>query len=330
MPSWLLRVTDHAAAIALLAGHAGKRRQLAQVLAEFGYAVVFADDPAGLTASELEQVSTDAWLLELAEESPLADWLLEHSSAPVLLGAGEIPEQDSEDYPRWQRRLYGKLLPLLGEPPGGQAPVLPAPLLPAARPQQAPCVWVLGASLGGPAAVKQFLDCLPADLPVAFIYAQHIDAGFEQQLPQILGRQNDWRILNCQPGAHLQAGEVLVAPIARSLGFGAAGEVLLRDAPWPGPYRPSIAAVLDAVCDGFGPACGAIIFSGMGEDGVEACGRMRRQGIEVWTQDTASAACATMPGAVQAAGFSHRQGTPEQLAQALQHWLRQEWSALAG
>ena len=37
MPSWLLRVTDHAAAIALLAGHAGKRRKLAQVLAEFGY-----------------------------------------------------------------------------------------------------------------------------------------------------------------------------------------------------------------------------------------------------------------------------------------------------
>ena len=307
MPSWLLRVTDHAAAIALLAGHAGKRCQLAQVLAEFGYAVVFADDPAGLTASELEQVSTDAWLLELAEESPLADWLLEHSSAPVLLGAGEIPKQDSEDYPRWQRRLYGKLLPLLGEPPGGQAPVLPAPLLPAARPQQAPCVWVLGASLGGPAAVKQFLDCLPADLPVAFIYAQHIDGNFTDVLTR-----------------------VLVAPIARSLGFGADGEVLLSDAPWPGPYRPSIAAVLDAVCDGFGPACGAIIFSGMGEDGVEACGRMRRQGIEVWTQDTASAACATMPGAVQAAGFSHRQGTPEQLAQALQHWLRQEWSALAG
>ena len=107
-------MTDRAAAIALLAGNPGKRRQLARVLGEFGYAVVFADDPAGLTAGELAQVSTDAWLLELAEESPLADWLLEHSSAPVLLGAGEIPELGSEEYPRWQRRLYGKLLPLLG------------------------------------------------------------------------------------------------------------------------------------------------------------------------------------------------------------------------
>ncbi len=323
-------MTEITPAIALLAGQAGKRRQLAQVLADFGYAVVFADDPASLGAGALAQVQTDAWLLELAEESPLTDWLLEHSAVPVLLGAGEIPAEDSEDYPRWQRRLYGKLLPLLGEPAAGQAPSLPSLLVPSVRPQPAPCVWVLGASLGGPAAVKTFLDCLPADLPVAFIYAQHIDAGFEQQLPQILGRQNDWRILNCQPGAHLQAGEVLVAPIARRLGFGVDGEVLLSDAPWPGPYRPSIAAVLDAVCDGFGPACGAIIFSGMGEDGVEACGRMRRQGIEVWTQDADSASCSTMPEAVRAAGFSQRQGNPVQLAQALQHWLRQEWSALAG
>lgn len=66
-------MTDRAAAIALLAGNPGKRQQLARVLGEFGYAVVFADDPAGLTAGELAQVSTDAWLLELAEESPLAD-----------------------------------------------------------------------------------------------------------------------------------------------------------------------------------------------------------------------------------------------------------------
>ena len=43
-------MTDRAAAIALLAGNPGKRQQLARVLGEFGYAVVFADDPAGLTA----------------------------------------------------------------------------------------------------------------------------------------------------------------------------------------------------------------------------------------------------------------------------------------
>ena len=114
------------------------------------------------------------------------------------------------------------------------------------------------------------------------------DPGFEQQLPQVIGRQNDWKILNCRPGSRLQAGEVLVVPINRQLGFAEDGSLAVSDEPWPGPYQPSIETVLDLVSRQFGPACGAIIFSGMGEDGVAACGRLRQQGSEVWTQDTVS------------------------------------------
>lgn len=315
-----------APAIALLADNRQKRLLLQEVLEEFGYRVPFAGEPDGLDCAALQAINADAWLLELADESDLAEWLLEHSPVPVLLGAGEIPHYESEDYPRWKRRLYGKLLPLLGPPPAGQ-PQLAAPNHDGSATGIAParCVWLLAASLGGPAAVKRFLDRLPATLPVAFVYAQHIDAGFEAQLPVILGRQNAWRVLNCVSGAHLHDGEVLVAPIKRSLGFAPEGHVRLSDAPWPGPYQPSIETLLDAVAATFAPACGAIIFSGMGEDGVSACGRLRDQGIPVWTQDAASAACAIMPQAVANAGYSSRQGSPEMLADALRYWVMQEW-----
>ncbi len=313
-----------APAIALLAGKMQKRQLLQEVLEDFGYRVIFAGEPEGLTCASLEAIEADAWLLELEEESELADWLLEHSPVPVLLGAGEIPHHESEDYPRWKRRLAAKLLPLLGPPPerhqGPGDTGTPSAVLPSAR-----CVWLLAASLGGPAAVKRFLDRLPADLPVAFVYAQHIDAGFETQLPTILGRQNAWRVLNCVSGAHLHDGEVLVAPIRRSLGFAPEGQIRLSDTPWPGPYQPSIETLLDSVAGAFAPACGAIIFSGMGEDGVEACGRLRNQGIQVWTQDAASATCAVMPQAVADAGYSCRQGSPEMLADALRYWVAQEW-----
>lgn len=301
-----------------------KRQLLQEVLEEFGYRVIFAGEPGCLDCDSLEAIEADAWLLELADESDLADWLLEHSPVPVLLGAGEIPHHESEDYPRWKRRLAAKLLPLLGPPPERQSqeavgdPAPPAP--PPAR-----CVWLLAASLGGPAAVKRFLDRLPADLPVAFVYAQHIDAGFETQLPMILGRQNAWRVLNCVSGAYLHDGEVLVAPIRRSLGFAPEGQVRLSDTPWPGPYQPCIETLLDAVAGAFAPACGAIIFSGMGEDGVKACGRLRDQGIQVWTQDAESATCSVMPQAVADAGYSSRQGSPEMLADALRYWVAQEW-----
>lgn len=310
-----------APAIALLVSDEDGRRVLARTLTELGYRLVFAAAPDQLQLSELMAVATDLWLLDVPDECALSDWLLDCSPVPVLLGSGEIPPVQHEDHVRWQRRLRSKLGELLDEPP--QAPLLQLPLAtPELRQQR--CVWLLGASLGGPAAVKEFLDTLPAQAPVAFVYAQHIDAGFEHQLPQILGRQNAWRIRNCTEGSQLQHGEVLVAPINRMLGFGPAGQAQLQDKPWPGAYQPSLEALLDQLAGAFAPHCGAIIFSGMGEDGVAACGRLSRQGMQVWTQSSASAACATMPQAVRSAGFSSREGSPTELALALHHWLEQE------
>ncbi|WGK61845.1 chemotaxis protein CheB [Halopseudomonas sp. SMJS2] len=317
-------MTDvQAPTIALLVSSERGRRTLGQAVQGFGYQLVFDAAPERVQLSELTEVVADLWLLDMPDESALADWLLESSPVPVLLGSGEIPPPEHEDHVRWQRRLLQKLSALLGDAP--QAP--PVRLVPAPLPISRRCVWLLGASLGGPAAVKQFLDVLPAQAPVAFVYAQHIDAGFESQLPHILGRQNAWRIRNCTEGSQLQHGEVLVAPIGRMLHFGAEGQVQLQEQPWPGAYQPAIETLLDELARTFAPHCGAIIFSGMGEDGVAACGRLRRQGMEVWTQSATSAACSTMPQAVRTAGYSSRDGSPDELAAALQQWLEQERAA---
>ena len=312
-------------AIALLVACDGRRARLSEALQRFGYQIVFEVAPAKLAAGQLAGVITDLWRLDMVEDSPLVDWLLDNSEVPVLLGNDDIPAQQDEDYPRWQRRLYAKLGQLIGSPP-----TVPELQRLNVSPPRSPCsVWLLGASLGGPAAVKGFLDALPAQLPIAFVYAQHIDAGFEHQLPRILGRENEWRVRNCEEGIRLQAGDVLVAPIARSMRFGVDGQIFLQDQPWPGAYQPAIETLLDEITTAFAPQCGAIIFSGMGEDGVAACGRMRHKGMQVWTQSADSAACATMPQAVQEAGFSSRQGSPEELASAMRRWIEQERQVLA-
>ncbi|SDU28712.1 chemotaxis protein CheB [Halopseudomonas salegens] len=305
-----------------------KRAALADAVSQLGYAVNCFDPDQPDALMLLPEQLAAAWLVELAEESALTDWLLEYSQAPVLLGVGQIPQRDSEDYPRCLRRLYAKLAGLVGESPRGKPELhrlfdvpldVGSPGIPSAS-----CVWVLAASLGGPAAVKAFLDHLPASLPLALVYAQHIDAGFEQQLPQIVGRHNQWHIHTCVPERPLYHGEVLVVPVDQRLRFTPEGRVRLSPEAWPGPYQPSIAAVIDEVSQVFAPACGAIVFSGMGEDGVDACTRLRDQGMPVWTQNAESAACATMPEAVRQAGVCSLQGTPEQLAAAMQHWMKQE------
>lgn len=317
--AWWARVTEIAApAVALLVACDQRRRSLSETVRGLGYSVVFDAPPLRLGPPQLAEVATDLWLLDMDEDSALVEWLLDHSNVPVLLGNDEIPAQRDEEYPRWQRRLLGKLSKFAGAP--GGVPQLAA----AVAPEPACCVWLLGASLGGPAAVKRFLDLLPDALPVAFVYAQHIDAGFEHQLPRILGRENGWRILNCEEGARLRPGDVLVAPISRALSFDPSGRIRLQEAGWSGAYQPDIGMLLDEVAGAFAPHCGAIIFSGMGEDGVDACGRLRRQGMQVWTQSAESSACATMPGAVQQAGHSCFQGSPEELALAMRQWLEQE------
>ena len=322
MVAWLDVTTDtQVPAVALLIACDIKRSSLAEAVRRFGYQVVFDTPPQELEARQLAAVKTDLWLLDIDEDSPLVDWLLEYSSVPVLLGNDEIPELGDEEHLRWQRRLFAKLGKLLGPSPLEPSLSLVKPVLATGS----NCyVWLLGASLGGPAAVKSFLDALPADLPIAFIYAQHIDAGFEHQLPRILGRENSWRVHNCEEGGFLQPGDVLVAPITRTLSFSTEGQVCLQERPWPGAYQPAIETLLDEMVAAFAPECGAIIFSGMGEDGVQACGRMRSQGMQVWTQSTDSAACATMPQAVLQAGYSSLEGSPEELAMAMCQWIEQE------
>ena len=186
-----------AARIAVIADTSLQRHVLQQALTGSGYQVVMNSDPARLDEGMLGACETDLWLVDLAQSDdlPLVDSLMESASAPVLFGEGHAPERHSENYPRWERRLFGKLKKLVGAPSAAVGPSLEALLAEAQRPSRldlpaaladtplvagepARQVWLLAASMGGPAAVKAFLDALPGGLPVGFVYAQHIDASF--------------------------------------------------------------------------------------------------------------------------------------------------------
>ena len=115
-------MTEQAAArIAVLADTSLQRHVLQQALTGSGYQVVMNSDPARLDQETLNACETDLWLVDLAqsEDLPLVDSLMESASAPVLFGEGHAPERHSENYPRWERRLFGKLKKLVGDPAQG-------------------------------------------------------------------------------------------------------------------------------------------------------------------------------------------------------------------
>jgi chemosensory pili system protein ChpB (putative protein-glutamate methylesterase) len=334
-----------AARIAVIADTSLQRHVLQQALSGSGYQVVLNSDPARLDEEALGACETDLWLVDLAqsEDSPLVDSLLERVSAPVLFGEGHAPERHSENYPRWERRLFGKLKKLVGDPSQAVGPSLAALLAEAQRPtrlelpqalatspltagEPARQVWLLAASLGGPAAVKAFLDALPGGLPVGFVYAQHIDASFESALPQAVGRHSQWHVNPARHGEPIRCGEVVVAPISRELGFSDERLMQIAECGWPEPYSPSIDQMMLNLAQHFGAQCGVISFSGMGTDGSAAAAYVRRQGGEIWTQRGDSCVCPSMPDSLREGGYSSFSADPRELAAALVKHLAEQCS----
>ncbi|TBU96237.1 chemotaxis protein CheB [Phytopseudomonas dryadis] len=324
------------ARIAVIADTSLQRHVLQQALTSNGYQVVLNSDPARLDEAALEACEANLWLVDLAQSDdvPLIDALLASASAPVLFGEGHAPERHSENYPRWERRLVGKLKKLVGDPSQAVGPSLDGLLAEAQRPgrielpevlantplvagEPARQVWLLAASLGGPEAVKAFLDALPGGLPVGFLYAQHIDPAFEAVLPQAIGRHSQWRVNQARDGDAVRCGEVIVVPISRELAFSDAGAMQISARPWPEPYSPSIDQMMLNLAQRYAECSGVIVFSGMGSDGSAAAAYVRRQGGVIWTQRADSCVCSSMPDSLREGGYSSFSADPRELAVAL-------------
>jgi chemosensory pili system protein ChpB (putative protein-glutamate methylesterase) len=178
-------------------------------------------------------------------------------------------------------------------------------------------VWVLGASIGGPQSVKRFMSALPGNLPVAFILAQHIGKGFEEMLAKQLDRSSEFKVTIAEDGYQLRHREVAITPVNRRILLDRNGCVLLKPTDPKSIYTPSIDAVMVDMAVRYGSRSGAIIFSGMGQDGMQGCRVMAARGASVWAQDSASCVVSGMPDAARRSGVVSFSGTPEQLAEKL-------------
>ncbi|ONF42236.1 chemotaxis protein CheB [Marinobacter lutaoensis] len=322
--------------VGILSDKVLQRHRLQSAAGKFGLDVSFSGDPERLLGYP-DFPEANLWLVTLADEvdhPALFDHLLEQAQGPVLFGLDLAPRPGSTDYFRWERRLLGKLeqqlgpleelesesnLQALANTVATPAGVPPSPrwLVPATPGSLAEEVWVLGASLGGPAAVKAFLDHLPPGLPVAFLYAQHIDGNFTEVLARVLGRHSHYTLRAAEEGYRLKNGDVVLIPVEREWKLDETGALTELNHPWPGPYGPSIDQVLLNAADHFGNRCHAILFSGMGNDGAIAAPMLKAYGSRIWVQESRSCGNSSMPESVAATGCVSFCGTPEELAREL-------------
>lgn len=340
-------------AIGVLSDSPLLRRTACQVINAAGYRKGAVLDLSGVTDAMLLEAGADAWLVAL--ENP-AEWedvildLYDVIEVPILLGEGQPPQSGTPRFERWQAMLHEKLTAAVGparlEPPSaadagslaaaasamtadaaGEQVAVEPPLLTDVEP--ASTLWVLAASLGGPAAVKEFLQALPANLPVAFFIAQHIDPGFRDTLKQVWGGATTYRFTELSAGQTLSAGQCYIAPMDQVVTFDQHARLRTFDQPWDKPYAPCLNQVLQLMAEQWGQQTGAIIFSGMGDDGTLGAKHMRALNIEVWAQTAVTCANSSMPDSARAAGHVTFSGSPAELAAHLSASLDDDTDALA-
>jgi chemosensory pili system protein ChpB (putative protein-glutamate methylesterase) len=299
---------------------------LQSVLVEAGYGIAIACSPDRLDAALLTRVAADAWLVSLSSQYDSGDLLAQLLDAeiPVLIDEAMVKEEGKQQAATWRARVLAKLdattlLPVAGGPKGPMPgnPLLERAQATSLRHQPARNVWVLGASLGGPEALLEFVAHLPGDLPVSFVYAQHIDANFSGTLREVMSRSSGLTVHMLDEVELLVHGQLGIVPVAGSLVFKPLGKVVRSSEPWTGPFSPCINQVAEGVASIYRDCAGIIIFSGMGDDGAASCSMVRQHGGRVWAQEPASCICPAMPEAALASACVEYVAAPRSLAEAL-------------
>lgn len=227
-----------------------------------------------------------------AAENPLALDALEFTLDTIDPLAREATAQDAE-------RLEADLMA------GIEALSAQAERAPVAGPGPIERVWVLGASIGGPDAVREFLGALQAPLPVVFLLAQHMGADFYELMVQQLGRATTLRVRALAEGDSVSHGDVVVVPLDRRLLLDSDGSARLAPLEEQSPYSPSIDLVMRDVADRFGANAGAIVFSGMAHDAIDGASYLVSRGGTVWAQDPNTCVISSMvDGAIDAGAVS--------------------------
>lgn len=272
-------------------------------------------------AGRIGETEADAWIVNLDVEAlestqpELLEHVLDSIDTPMILCEGSIPNQVSPEFGNWQRRLLTKLQGLNGTIKRVQQGSPPLPR----------SVWVLAGSIGGPESVRQFMEALPANLGIAFVYANHIEKDYQVILAQVMSKNTHYEAYAPQHGDLLRENAIAVVSPDFVTTVCADGSFNVRKLPWQGQYKPNLDQVVATTSVHFGKTGGAIIFSGMCDDAAAACRIMKRCGGQVWTQTRDSCVSWAMPDAAEkAVGTPDFIGTPTELAARLVLWTNSQ------
>lgn len=263
-----------------------------------------------------------AALPKIVRESPrtavlLATTLTERNARLALqcmtMGAMDVlPKPESRSGMTLSLDFRSEFLSKLGNIAHSSAPgaadLSAEPALPAGIVDLRPLISVMprylliGASTGGPRAVAKVLADIDEGLhDLITLVVQHMPPLFTASFAEQVSAQIGVPTREPFDGERLSRGTIYVAPGGRHLGIDRKlGHIVasITDGPPVRFCRPAVDVLFGEAAHHLGPAALGLVMTGMGSDGTDGAGALRRAGAAVIAQDEASSTIWGMPGSV--------------------------------
>lgn len=217
-----------------------------------------------------------------------------------------------------------------------QRPAQAMPLAPGAKiASQAPqyndkCI-AIGISTGGPPALASLFQSLRGPLP-PIVVVQHMPADFTKAFAWRLNSISPLTVKEAESGDVLQPNHVYIAQGGKHLHLRKeAGTVkcLVRDGENVSGHKPSVDVMMKSAAEIYGSRCLGVVMTGMGRDGSDGCGAIRKAGGFTMGQDEASSDVYGMNKVAFVEGNIDRQFHLDDAATAIATQVRRMWDRAA-
>lgn len=180
---------------------------------------------------------------------------------------------------------------------------------------------VIGASTGGPQALKRLVPNLPRGCPVPIAVVLHMPIGYTDMYARKLDELSPLTVVEARGGEPVLPGHVYVAPAGRHLSFrrdGSSAVVTHVDLrPLDTLHRPAVDVLFQSAAEVYGAAVLGVVLTGMGSDGREGAAWIKAKGGRILTEAEDSCVVYGMPRAVAEAGLSDGSASIDHMAQAI-------------
>lgn len=184
-------------------------------------------------------------------------------------------------------------------------------------------VIAIGASTGGPKAIRELFIHLPEDFSVPFLLVQHMAIGFTEGFVGWLQETTPFKAQLAAHNTFIQAGTIYVAPEGYQMKVKHGGLLALTCDPPENSIIPSASFLFRSVASVYKKRGVGILLTGMGVDGAYELKAIKDAGGITFAQDKFSSVIHGMPGEAIRLGASQYVLSPKGIALALRELVKE-------